>query len=75
MTSSRCKSSFEKKKELERTISGVDLLEMTLNGGIVVLYPYNSNLPGFQKTRHNVCTVTNVLPYGPPPNVHFHSLE
>ena len=26
---------------LETTISGVDLLEMTLNGGIVALYPYH----------------------------------
>ena len=32
---------------VERTISGVDLLEMALKDGIVALYPYHSHLPGF----------------------------
>ena len=28
-------------------ISGADFLEMTLNGGIIALYPYHDHLPGF----------------------------
>ena len=43
------------------TLKHVDhpgLLEMTLKGGIVALYPYHGHLPGFQKTQHNVCTVS-----------------
>ena len=32
---------------LERTISGVYLLEMALKDGIVALYPYHSHIPGF----------------------------
>ena len=45
-------------KILERTISVVDLLEMMLKGSTIALYPYHSHLPGFQKTHHNVCTVS-----------------
>ena len=30
---------------------------MTFKGSIVALYPYDSHLPGFKKTRNNVCTV------------------
>ena len=31
----------------ERTISGMDLLEITWKGGIVVLCPYHGHLPDF----------------------------
>ena len=31
---------------------------MTLKGN-VALYPYHSDLPGFQKTHHNACTVND----------------
>ena len=34
---------------LERTISGVDLLDMALKDDIVALYPYHSHLPGFRR--------------------------
>ena len=47
----------------QRTISGVDLLEMMWKDGIVVLCPYYGHLPGLYKTYNNSCTVANV--YGP----------
>ena len=34
---------------LGRTISSVDLLDMALKDGIIVLYPYHSHLPGFRR--------------------------
>ena len=38
---------LKKRFFLERTISDVDILEMTLQSGIVTLYPYHGHLPGF----------------------------
>ena len=35
----------------ERTISGVDLLEMMWKGGIVALCPYHGHLPGFRRLK------------------------
>ena len=61
-------------------LSGI--LEMTLKGGIIALYPYHGHLPGFQKTHHNVCTVSKhssltdlALPLLPFSRINQNSLE
>ena len=55
------------------------LLEMTLKGGIVALYPYHGHLPGFQKTHHNVSTVSKCSsqmgPHLPLSRIRQNSLE
>ena len=60
------KKFFFPRKNNETTLKGStitlghlpDLHDMTLKGGIAILYPYHGHLPGIWNTHNNVCTVS-----------------